>query len=192
MYLGRLAAVLMTRNTTFQLECSACGRDWRTCPTDNVLSTDHIHVPCTLLFAHVAHSSREDIHVHVQSEGEEASGVVADHSKGQDTTIAIQTEADEDAITVSWQVPRHNDVGGAHILHRHSIKSIRCWGKRMTSHNEIAHNHITHTCTCIIDYIQSVTHTYTRTHNHTHMHTHTHAHTHMHTHTCPTCLLLLL
>ena len=43
-----------------------------------------------------------------------------DHSKGQDTrqsTIAIQTEVDEDAITVSWQVPRHNDVGGAHILH---------------------------------------------------------------------------
>ena len=34
-----------------------------------------MHVPCTLLFAHVAHSSREDIHVHVQSEGEEASGV---------------------------------------------------------------------------------------------------------------------
>ena len=132
MYLGRLAAALMTPNTTFQLECSACGRDWRTCPTDNVLSTDHIHVPCTLLFAHVAHSSREDIHVHVQSEGEEAGGVVADHSKGQDTrqsTIAIQTEVDEDAITVSWQVPRHNDVGGAHILHRHSIKFIRCWGK---------------------------------------------------------------
>ena len=101
-------------------ECSACGRDWRTCPTDNVLSTDHIHVPCTLLFAHVAHSSREDIHVDVQSEGEEAGGIVADHSKGQDTrqsTIAIQTEVDDDAITVSWQVPRHNDVGGAHILH---------------------------------------------------------------------------
>ena len=101
-------------------ECSACGRDWRTCPTDNVLRTDHIHVPCTLLFAHVAHSSREDIHVHVQSEGEEAGGVVADHSKGQDTrqsTIAIQAEVDEDAITVSWQVPRHNEVGGAHILH---------------------------------------------------------------------------
>ena len=132
MYLGRLAAALMTPNTTFQLECSACGRDWRTCPTDNVLSTDHIHVPCTLLFAHVAHSSREDIHVHVQSEEEEAGGVIADHSKEQDTrqsTIAIQTEVDEDAITVSWQVPRHNDVGGAHILHRHSIKSIRCWGK---------------------------------------------------------------
>ena len=123
MYLGRLAAALMTPNTTFQLECSAC-------PTDNVLSTDHIHVPCTLLFAHVAHSSREDIHVHVQSEGEEAGGVVADHSKGQDTrqsTIAIQTEVDEDAITVSWQVPRHNDVGGVYILHRHSIKFIRCW-----------------------------------------------------------------
>ena len=53
----------------------------------------------------------------------------------------------------------------------------------MTSHNEIAHNDITHTCTCIIDYlcmyIQSVTHTYTRTHNHTHIHTHAHAHTHM-------------
>ena len=45
------------------------------------------------------------------------------------STIAIQTEVDEDAITVSWQVPRHNDVGGAHILHRHSNKSIRCWGK---------------------------------------------------------------
>ena len=106
-----LAAALMTPNTTFQLECSACGRDYRTCPTDNVLSTDHIHVPCTLLFAHVAHSSREDIHVHVKSEGEEAGGVVADHSKGQDTrqsTIAIQTEVDEDAITVSWQVPRTN------------------------------------------------------------------------------------
>ena len=45
---------------------------------------------------------------------------IADHSKGQDTrqsTIAIQTEVDEDAITVSWQVSRHNDVGGAHILH---------------------------------------------------------------------------
>ena len=81
MYLGRLAAALMTPNTTFQLECSACGRDWRTCPTNNVLSTDHIHVPCTLLFAHVAHSRREDIHVHVQSEGEEAGGVVADHSR---------------------------------------------------------------------------------------------------------------
>ena len=124
MYLGRLAAALMTPNTTFQLECSACGLDWRTCPTDNILSTDHIHVPCTLLFA--------DIHVHVQSKGEEAGGVVADHSKGQDTrqsTNAIQTEVNEDAITVSWQVPRHNDVGGAHILHQHSIKSIRCWGK---------------------------------------------------------------
>ena len=46
----------------------------------------------------------------------------------------------------------------------------------MTSHNEIAHNDITHTC--IIDYlcmyIQSVTHTYTRTHIHTHTHAHTH------------------
>ena len=62
MYLGRLAAALMMPNTTFQLECSACGRDWRTCPTDNVLSTDHIHVPCALLFAHVAHSSREDMY----------------------------------------------------------------------------------------------------------------------------------
>ena len=52
--------------------------------------------------------------------GRRPGGVVADHSKGQDThqsTIAIQTEVDEDAITVSWQVPRHNDVGGAHILH---------------------------------------------------------------------------
>ena len=46
MYLGRLAAALMMPDTTFQLVCSACGRDWRTCPTDNVLSTDHIHVPC--------------------------------------------------------------------------------------------------------------------------------------------------
>ena len=97
MYLGRLAAALMTPNTTFELECSACSRDWRTCPTDSVLSTDHIHVPCTLLFA-----CREDIHV--QSEREEAGGVIADHSKGQDTrqsTIAIQTEVDEDAITVT-------------------------------------------------------------------------------------------
>ena len=131
MYLGRLAAALMTPNTTFQLECSACGCDWRTCPTDNVLSTDHIHVPCTLLFAYVAHSSREDIHVHVQSEGEEAGGVEADHSKGQDTcqsTIAIQTEVDEDAITVS------------------SSGAGERRGKRMTSH---AHNDITHTCTCI-------------------------------------------
>ena len=95
---------------------------------------------------HVAHSSGEDIHVHVQSAREEAGGVVADHSKGQDThqsTIAIQTEVDEDAITVSWQVPRHNDVGGAHILHRHSIKSIQCWGK------EGEEDDITHTCTCI-------------------------------------------
>ena len=54
----------------------------------------------------------------------------------------------------------------------------------MTSHNEIAHNDITHTCTRIIDYlcmyIQSVTHTYTRTHNHTHTYTHTHMHTHTH------------
>ena len=72
MYLGRLAAALMTLNTPFPLECSACRRDWRTCPTDNILSTDHIHVPCTLLFAHVAHSIREDIHVHVHREGEEA------------------------------------------------------------------------------------------------------------------------
>ena len=57
----------------------------------------------------------------------EAGGVVADHSKGQDTrqsTIAIQTEVDEDAITVSWQVPRHNDVGGAHILHRHQFHPV--------------------------------------------------------------------
>ena len=57
MYLGRLAAALMTPNTMFQLECS------------------------------------------------EAGGVVADHNKGQDTrqsTIAILTEVDEDAITVSW------------------------------------------------------------------------------------------
>ena len=74
----------------------------------------------------------------------------------------MQTEVDGDAITVSWQVPRHNDVGGAHILHRHSIKSIR-WpgaggrrGMRMTSHNKIAHNHITHTC--IIDYHVHVAH----------------------------------
>ena len=51
LYLGRLAAALMTPNTTFQQECSACSCDWRTCPTDNVLSTDHMHVPCTLLFA---------------------------------------------------------------------------------------------------------------------------------------------
>ena len=55
----------------------------------------------------------------------------------------------------------------------------------MTSHNEIVHNDITHTCTRIIDYlcmyIQSVTHTYT--HNHTHTYTHTHAHTHTCTHT---------
>ena len=50
----------------------------------------------------------------------------------------------------------------------------------MTSHNEIAHNHITHTCTCIIDYlcmhIQSVTHTYTHTHIHICTHTCTHPH----------------
>ena len=55
--------------------------------------------------AHTVICCREDIHV--QSEGEEAGGVAADHSKGQDTrqsTIAIQTEVDEDAITVSWQV----------------------------------------------------------------------------------------
>ena len=170
MYLGRLAAALMTPNTMFQLECSACGRDWRTCPTDNVLSTDHIHVPCTLLFAHVAHSSREDIHVHVESEGEEAGGVVADHSKGQDTrqsTIAILTEVDEDAITVSWQVPRHNDVGGAHILHRHSIKSIRCWGK------EGKEDDITcmHTMT---SHIHVNVYTVSDTHIHTHTHTITH------------------
>ena len=154
----------MTPSTTFQLECSACGRDWRTCPTDNVLSTDHIHVPCTLLFAHVAHSSREDIHVHVQSEGEEAGGVVADHSKGQDTrqsTIAIQTEVDEDAITVSWQVPRHNHVGGAHILHQHSIKSIRCWGKE-GEEDDITCTQWHHTYMYM--YTQSVTHTYTQSH----------------------------
>ena len=62
----------------------------------------------------------------------------------------------------------------------------------MTSHNEIAHNHITHTCTCIIDYlcmyIQSVTRTHTCTHTHAHTHTcthtHMHTHTHAHTHTC--------
>jgi hypothetical protein len=36
MYLGRLAAALMMPNTTFELECSACRHDWRTCPTDNV------------------------------------------------------------------------------------------------------------------------------------------------------------
>ena len=41
----------------------------------------------------------------------------------------IQTKVDKDAITVSWQVPRHNDVGGAHILHRHSIKSIPVLGE---------------------------------------------------------------
>ena len=92
---------------------------------------------------------------------------------------------------MSWQVPRHNDVGGAHILHRHSINPSGAGGrrgKRMTSHNEIAHNHITHTCTCIIDYlcmyIQSVTHTYTHMHTHTCTHTHMHTHTHAHTHTC--------
>ena len=89
------------------------------------------HAHCYLRMLHTV-AALEDIHVHVQSEGEEAGGVVADHSKWRDThqsTIAIQTEVDEDAITVSWQVPRHNDVGGAHILHRHSIKSIQCWGK---------------------------------------------------------------
>ena len=97
-------------------------------------------------------SSREDIHVHVQSEGEEAGGVVADHSKGQDTrqsTIAIQTEVDEDAITVSWQVPRHNNVGGAHICTDTASNPSGAGGrrgKRMTSH---AHNDITHTYTCI-------------------------------------------
>ena len=67
-------------------------------------------------------------------------------------------------------------------------------GKRMTSHND---NHITHTCTCIIDYLcmyivsdthihmhtQSHTHIHTRTHTHTLMHTHMHTHTHTHTHT---------
>ena len=61
-------------------------------------------------------------------------------------------------------------------------------GKRMTSHNEIAHNHITHTC--IIDYvcmyIQSVTHAHNHTHTYTHTHAHTHTctHTHICTHTC--------
>ena len=54
MYLGRLAAALTTPNTTFQLECSACGRDWRTCSTDNVLSTNHTHVHahCYLCMLH--------------------------------------------------------------------------------------------------------------------------------------------
>ena len=80
-------------------------------------------VPCTLLFAH---SSREDIHVHVQSEGRRPVVLSVRGRTSRQSTIAIQTEVDEDAITVSWQVPRHNDVGGAHILHRHSIKS---WGK---------------------------------------------------------------
>ena len=75
-------------------------------------------VPCTLLFAHVAHSSREDIHVHVQSEGRRPAVLSVRGRTSRQSTIAIQTEVDEDAITVSWQVPRHNDVGGAHILHR--------------------------------------------------------------------------
>ena len=124
MHLGRLAAALMT--PTPHSNWSAVPAGVTGGPVQQityVLSADHIHVPCTLLFAHLAHSSREDIHVHVQSEGEEAGGVVADHSKGQDTRqsiIAVHIEVDEDAITVSWQFPRHNDVDGAHILHRQS------------------------------------------------------------------------
>ena len=50
------------------------------------------HAHCYLLHTDI------HVHLHVQSEGEEAGGVVADHSKGQDTrqsTIAIQTEVDE-------------------------------------------------------------------------------------------------
>ena len=84
------------------------------------------HAHCYLRMLHTV-AEKTYIHVHVKSEGEEAGGVVANPSEGQDThqsTIAIQTEVDENAITVSWQVPRHNDVGGAHILHQHSIKSI--------------------------------------------------------------------
>ena len=131
--------------------------------------------------------SREDIHVHVQSEGEEAGGVVADHSKGQDThqsTIAIQTEVDEDAITVSWQVPRHNDVGGAHILHRHSIKSIRCWGKE-GEEDDITYRHCTQSHhTYMYMYHRLSMHVYTVSDTHIHTHAHTHMHTHICTHTC--------
>ena len=50
----------------------------------------------------------------------------------------------------------------------------------MTSHND---NHITHTCTCIIDYLCMYIVSDTHIHTHTQSHIHTHAHTHMHTHT---------
>ena len=58
----------------------------------------------------------------------------------------------------------------------------------MTSHND---NHITHTCTCIIDYlcmyIDSDTHIHTHTQSHTHTYTHTHTHTCTHTHAQHAC-----
>ena len=70
------------------------------------------------------------------------------------TSYTMQSyQVDEDAITVSWQVPRHNDVGTA----SNPSRGRGGGGKRMTSYNEIAHNDI-----------------------HIHLHAHTHMHTHMH------------
>ena len=73
---------------------------------------------------------------------------------------------------MSRQVPRHSDVGGAHTLHRHSIKSIWCWGGGGGGGGGEGDD-ITYTRT----------HT-TRTHAHTHARTHTHTHTQ---HACFSC-----
>ena len=68
---------------------------------------------------------------------------------------------------MSWQVPRHNDVGTASNPSGAGGGGGGGGVKRMTSYNEIAHNDI-----------------------HIHLDAHTHAHTHMHTHTCThTCTI---
>ena len=76
------------------------------------------------------------------------------------TSYTMQSyQGDEDAITVSWQVPRHNDVHVGTASNPSGAGGGGGGGKRMTSYNEIAHND---------------------RHIHVHLHAHTHMHTHMH------------
>ena len=59
-HLGRLAAALITPNTAFQLECSAWGRDCRTCGKKKKRNILHVHVLRGLLLDGTACSCNDN------------------------------------------------------------------------------------------------------------------------------------
>ena len=92
-------------------------------PEHTILSSCHGLVSARGTASLGAHRGREA----VGGEGEEPSGVVAGHVRGQgghDSVIEVHTEADQDAVAVSREVPRDHHVARTHGLHGYSVKPI--------------------------------------------------------------------